>query len=434
MSEEMEIVKLADSQLFVDVTPEKDGGVTKTLIRNGEGDDTPFNGCTVYLHYIGRLLTGEKFDSSRDRNDVFSFQVGKGEVIKGWELVVPTMHKNEICEVKIAPEYGYGKEGFPPNIPGDAELVFEIELLSWDDEDVTPDGGVKKRVIKEGEGISKPNLEAKVKCHIRGTLRGNVFDERDVEFVIGEGHEVEIVEGIEKALLKMRNHERTKVFIKPQYGFGDKGHEDFGIPPDTEIEYEICLFSFEKALELYEMNYDEKLEKCGYLKDRGLKFYQSGEYKKAIQQFTRLLKFVEINKQDSDYPKGIQMIISGNSNMALCYMKLQDNVSTLKYCNNVLELQPDNVKAHYRSGEACMWSKEYKKAVECFAKVLEVEPSNTAAKKQLTHAKSMLSKQVAAEKQLYSTIFSKVNEKQFSESQLKNICTYIVYTIFSEMG
>ena len=70
----------------------------------------------------------------------------------GWEVGVATMKLHEVCELKIAAEYAYGDKGFPPKIQPGATLVFEVELVKWDDEDITEekDGGVLKRTLQEG--------------------------------------------------------------------------------------------------------------------------------------------------------------------------------------------------------------------------------------------------------------------------------------------
>ena len=65
----------------VDISPEKDGGVLKKILKDGEGDECPCVGSEVFVHYTGTLLNGEKFDSSRDRDDLFSFKLGEGNFI-----------------------------------------------------------------------------------------------------------------------------------------------------------------------------------------------------------------------------------------------------------------------------------------------------------------------------------------------------------------
>ena len=92
----------------------------------------PFEGAEVQVHYVGTLLSdGSKFDSSRDRPGNFSFKIGKGQVIKGWDKGVATMHKGEKAELFCRADYAYGEGGSPPKIPGGATLKFEVELLSW---------------------------------------------------------------------------------------------------------------------------------------------------------------------------------------------------------------------------------------------------------------------------------------------------------------
>lgn len=80
-----------------------------------------------------------------------------GEVIKGWDEGVATMKKGERAIFKIPPKLAYGEEGSLPLIPPNATLIFDIEMLSWSSiRDLTGDGGVKKKIIREGEGWATP--------------------------------------------------------------------------------------------------------------------------------------------------------------------------------------------------------------------------------------------------------------------------------------
>ncbi len=86
-------------------------------------------GKTVSVHYTGWLTNGQKFDSSRDRGQAFSFPLGAGRVIKGWDEGVAGMKVGGKRTLTIPPELGYGARGAGNAIPPNATLKFEVELL-----------------------------------------------------------------------------------------------------------------------------------------------------------------------------------------------------------------------------------------------------------------------------------------------------------------
>lgn len=104
-------------------------GVTIEPIQAGDGKRFPQLGDTVEVHYTGTLEDGSKFDSSRDRGQPFTFVIGMGQVIKGWDEGVAQMSVGQRAKLICTSDYAYGDRGYPGVIPPGATLVFDVELL-----------------------------------------------------------------------------------------------------------------------------------------------------------------------------------------------------------------------------------------------------------------------------------------------------------------
>jgi FKBP-type peptidyl-prolyl cis-trans isomerase len=105
-----------------------ESGLIISDISLNEGGQIAMNGNKVQVHYVGTLMDGTKFDSSRDRNSPFKFTLGKGEVIKGWEEGIKGMRVGDIRKLTIPPQLAYGDRKMG-KIPANSTLIFEVELL-----------------------------------------------------------------------------------------------------------------------------------------------------------------------------------------------------------------------------------------------------------------------------------------------------------------
>nr|ACO11449.1 FK506-binding protein 7 precursor [Caligus rogercresseyi] len=123
------------------------------------------NGDMLSMHYTGTLEDGTKFDSSRDRNEAFSFQIGVGQVIQGWEEGVLGMCVGEKRKLIIPSSLGYGEKGAGDVIPGGATLYFDIELM--DVNAGPPPTNVFKQIDTDNDKhLSRDELSAYLKVQI----------------------------------------------------------------------------------------------------------------------------------------------------------------------------------------------------------------------------------------------------------------------------
>ncbi|CAI5664322.1 peptidyl-prolyl cis-trans isomerase FKBP4 [Oreochromis niloticus] len=398
-----------------DITPKKDGGVLKVIKREGTGTELPMTGDKVFVHYVGTLLDGTHFDSSRDRGEKFSFELGKGQVIKAWDIGVATMKIGELCQLICKPEYAYGSAGSPPKIPPSATLVFEVELFEFRGEDITEeeDGGIIRRIITKGEGYSKPNEGAAVEVTVIGTCDDSVFDERELKFEIGDGESLGLPAGVEKAIMAMEQGEEAVFTIKPKYGFGNAGNAKFNIPGGATLQYKIKLTAFEKAKESWEMNALEKLEQSSIVKEKGTQYFKEGKYKQASVQYKRIVSWLEhesgLSEEDEKKAKSLQL--AAHLNLAMCFLKLQEPNKALEHCDKSMELDASNEKALFRRGEALFGMNEFEKARDDFQKVLQLYPANKAAKNQVLLCQKRIKEQHEKDKRIYANMFQKFAER-----------------------
>ncbi|CAB4321491.1 unnamed protein product [Prunus armeniaca] len=248
-------------------------GLKKKLLKEGEGWDTPKNGDEVEVFfvvfgflrliamfygfsslYLGHCSTGLSSIRAVDRGTPFKFTLGQGQVIKGWDEGIRTMKKGEDALFTIPPELAYGEAGSPPTIPPKATLQFDVELLSWTSvNDISKDGGIIKKILKEGEKWENPKDLDEVIVNFEARLDdGKVVEKSDrVEFTVKDGY---FCPALSKAVKTMKKGEKVLLTVKPQYGFGDKGKPASGyegaVPPNATLHITLELLSWKTVSEV----------------------------------------------------------------------------------------------------------------------------------------------------------------------------------------
>uniref|UniRef100_A0A8B9L8B6 peptidylprolyl isomerase n=1 Tax=Astyanax mexicanus TaxID=7994 RepID=A0A8B9L8B6_ASTMX len=389
--------------------------------RHGTEGERPMIGDRVYVHYTGKLLNGKKFDSSYDRKEPFVFNVGKGQVIRAWDIGVCSMQKGEVCLLLCKPDYAYGSAGSPPKFPPNSTLLFEVELLSFRGEELTEDGGILRRIKVKGEGYNNPNEGATVHVHLEGRCGDRLFQSRDITFVVGESEDKGIPLGVDRAMEKMQKGECCLLYLKPRYGFGKEGKAEYGIGPNAELLYEVTLKDFDKAKEFWEMDLTEKLEKGVQVKQKGTQYFKAGRYYHAVIQYQRIVTWLEMEcGLGKEQQQAIHaLLLVAYLNLALCYLRLQEYAQTVENCNKVMELDSKNEKALYRRGEARLLRNEFSLALVDFRQVLQVNPSNRAARSQIVICQRKIREHHEQDKRIYANMFQRFAEHDAKAGRLK---------------
>lgn len=234
---------------------ETDSGLKYIILEEGDGAEAR-NGDTVTMQYHGWLTDGLLFDSSLLREIGYAFTLGKGQVIAGWEEGIEGMKVGETRQLRIPPELAYAESGYPPYIPTEAELIFEVtledsqeppELTEVKEEEYTEtDSGLRYTTLKEGDGNKAENGNT-VQVHYSGWLEdGTLFDTsrlRDIPyaFILGES---QVITGWEEGVEGMAVGEVRQLRIPPELAYAETGYPPY-IPPDATLVFEIELLEIE---------------------------------------------------------------------------------------------------------------------------------------------------------------------------------------------
>ncbi len=239
------------------VTP---SGLHYIITKQGTGAK-PVQGRDVTVHYRGTLLSGKEFDSSYGRNQPFSFPLGKGQVIKGWDEGIALLNGGSKATLLIPSDLAYGSHGAGADISANAVLKFEVELIDVPLQNVekamniaeyvkvnnlktmvTP-SGLHYIITTQGKG-AKPNKGQNVKVHYRGTLlTGKEFDSsytrnQPLDFVVGVG---QVIKGWDEGLMLMNVGTRATFIIPAELAYGSSGAGGGAIPPDAPLRFDVEL-------------------------------------------------------------------------------------------------------------------------------------------------------------------------------------------------
>ncbi|XP_076450205.1 peptidyl-prolyl cis-trans isomerase FKBP4-like isoform X2 [Babylonia areolata] len=389
-----------------DLTWDKQGGILLETINPGRGDEGPRIGDRVFVHYVGMLEDGTVFDSSRNKKEPFQFTIGRAEVVMAWDCAIANMRKGEMARITSKPEYAYEAEGAAkhPGVPCNTTVIFEVELIEWKGVDLSPDqdGGIIKRMERQGQRLATPVDGALVTIRYQGWCEGQEIEVRQVTYTQGEGDDVGLIPGVEIAAKHMKKGELDRLTLSSKYAYGEEGSADLGVLPRATVVCDVEMVHFELPLDPMDMDVEEKLEESLHFKAKGTTYFKKGKYERAISYYRKMVTYLEPVTSDLQGDQGLDrhhLLLAAHLNLALCHLKLNHLSQVETECSRALELDSHSVKALFRRGQARLLRCEYSRAVEDFGKVLEFEPGNRAALTQLSACRQRQCQAYLQEKQ-----------------------------------
>lgn len=385
----------------------------KSIIVHGDGEVMPDYGSEVTVHYTGILTDGTQFDSSRGRGE-FTFTLGEGQVIKGWDEGVKTMKKNERSKFTLAPEYAYGENGSPPKIGQNQTLIFDIELISWKAQDISEQGDrrLTKSVVKKGQESwvkvadgSECTVTVKI---VKDITLDVVHDYGTVKFEVGEAEMYDLPAGLNQAVKKMQRNEISRIGCAHDLALTDKVFEKLKIKPQTDILFEVQLKNYEKVQESWEMNDEEKINQANICKEKGTKRFKEQQFKIACGHYSRVIELLTNQETNAKTEEGQKikeqfdaLKLAANLNMALVYTKFGENYQAINAATDALNIDSNNEKAYFRRGDARIATKDYEQARDDFKRVIEINKDNKLAAKKMKQLADQIKKEKDAERKRF---------------------------------
>lgn len=213
-------------------------------VKTGSGEKAAA-GDIVTVDYVGKLQTGKQFDSSKGKPP-FSFQLGEGKVIQGWEQGIPGMKVGGVRHLVIPPNLGYGTRNIQNGlIPPNSTLVFDVSMLYVSKRGVKSTVAIKDTKVGKGDSVKSGD---RVEVMYKGMfVNGVVFDtnmkkgEHPFVFNVGQG----VIQGFTLGVMGMKPGGKRKVTIPYDLAYGASGQGD-SIPPFSPLVFELELVKIDK--------------------------------------------------------------------------------------------------------------------------------------------------------------------------------------------
>lgn len=235
-----------------------DSGLQYTITQEGTGE-RPQPGDLVSVHYVGKLADGTEFDNSYTRGQPYTFPLGQGQVIPGWDEGISLLTVGSKATLIIPPDLAYGPQGAGGVIPANATLTFEVELVAIsagspdapqtvaENDYTVTESGLKYYDFAVGDGTTA-EVGQTVSVHYTGWLTdGTKFDSsldrgEPISFTVGVGH---VIPGWDEGIAGMKVGGQRQLLIPANLAYGEAGAGGV-IPPNATLIFDVELVAVQE--------------------------------------------------------------------------------------------------------------------------------------------------------------------------------------------
>uniref|UniRef100_A0A6B2EAK5 peptidylprolyl isomerase n=1 Tax=Phlebotomus kandelakii TaxID=1109342 RepID=A0A6B2EAK5_9DIPT len=303
--------------------------------------------------------------------------------------------------------------------------------------DILGNGQLTKRMLVRGKDDQKPLTGDVCRITFEGRLEDGTLVEKEEDFLINVS-EHEVCQGLDMTLALMHPGEKAVVVVNPRFAYGSLGLKNDkdpsrNIPPDSTITYTVELISFEPEDESQTKTFENRKKIGTRKRERGNFWYNRSEYNIAIQLYRRALEYLDDSEGSpetslesfttSQLQELLELRIFVYNNLAAAQTKIQAYDTALKSIENVLRVQPDNVKALYRRGKILEAQGDTNGAISVFQRAATLDPDNKSFQTELGKLILKRSREARNEKDLYQKMLGHAQKLEQKDKRKADTCT-----------
>jgi FK506-binding protein 4/5 len=401
-----------------------DGGVIKAVVTEGTGWKTPTDKDEVRVTFNLTPVEGGGggLASPGDGAEEAVFDLASAPA-RGLAIALRTMKKGEAVTLTLKPPYTLPAE--VADSTAGPTLTGSVTLSSWASvEDVTPDGGVVKKMIVDTESWSKATPGSEVVVKITGTLlpAGPGGPPSETPFLVEDAlaftvDEDQVPSGLDLAVRQLAEGDRAEVTASAQHAYGEGGDATLGVPPGATVRWDVSVTKLTKAKEAWEMDDGEKVGAAGAAKSAGNDKFRAGAWEGAIKKYSHALSLVEYDTGFGAEGKAAAADLKKavNLNLAAAHLKLGDFKAALKATDAVLAKDGLNGKALYRRAQAHLGTQDFVEAERDCRAALDADPASRDARALLARIKKEGAASDKKERAAYANMFTRLAKLEAKE-------------------